>query len=248
MAHPLRILYAAGPGDVIGTYRHWKEGRDDPSQVAVTYSGQFYSLCRDLGARGYVISTCPRVERVKDGPFWIEHRPVKFAKGPGLLYHMGQIAYGMGLTLSALRFGADVAVVSNGAHWFSLALLPLFGVKVVPTLHCVLWRKGQPPTGKVGRFIQRLNSGFFRSRTAGVLSLSKDISDQLSELLRGREKTVVSFLPNYRPASFAGLGDAPAAPPFRVFFAGRIEAQQRRVRSSGSRAPIRIRRQAGYRI
>ena len=48
---PLRILYAAGPGDVIGTYRHWKEGRDDPSQIAITYSGQFYSLCKEL-ARG----------------------------------------------------------------------------------------------------------------------------------------------------------------------------------------------------
>ena len=41
---PLRIVYAAGPGDVVGTYRHWKEGRDDPSQVAITYSGQFYDL------------------------------------------------------------------------------------------------------------------------------------------------------------------------------------------------------------
>ena len=61
---PLRILYAAGPGDVVGTYRHWKEGRDDPSQVAVTYSGQFYDLCRDLGAEGYVISYCPRPDKL----------------------------------------------------------------------------------------------------------------------------------------------------------------------------------------
>ena len=30
----LRVFYAAGPGDVIGTYRHWCEGRDDPHQVA----------------------------------------------------------------------------------------------------------------------------------------------------------------------------------------------------------------------
>ena len=38
---PLRILYAAGPGNVLGTYRHWRGGEDDPSQVAMTYSGQF---------------------------------------------------------------------------------------------------------------------------------------------------------------------------------------------------------------
>ncbi|HET6251541.1 MAG TPA: glycosyltransferase family 4 protein [Tepidisphaeraceae bacterium] len=223
MPLPLRILYAAGPGDVIGTYRHWKEGRDDPSQVAATYSGQFYSLCRELGARGYIISYCPRVEILRDGPFWLEHRPVRFAKGPGALYHLAQVWYGLRLTLSAVRFGANVAVISGGAHWFSLGLLPMLGVKVVPTLHCVLWRKGRPPAGKVGRAIQRLNSRFFRKRTAGVLSLSKDISDQLAELLQGERKAVVPFLPNYRPQSFEGMSDAAASPPFRVFFAGRIE-------------------------
>ncbi|HZL37571.1 MAG TPA: glycosyltransferase family 4 protein [Tepidisphaeraceae bacterium] len=223
MALPPRILYAAGPGDVIGTYRHWKQGHDDPSQVAVTYSGQFYSLCRDLGARGYVISYCPRRERIVDGPFIIEHRPLRFGKGPGALYHLGQLWYGLRLTLSAICFRADFAIISGGAHWFSLGLLPWFGVKVVPTLHCVLWRKGQPPTGRVGRTIQSLNGRFFRKSTAGVLSLSNDISQQLSELLRTTPKRVLPFLPTYRRESFDGLADAPAPPPFRVFFAGRIE-------------------------
>jgi glycosyltransferase involved in cell wall biosynthesis len=223
MTRPLRILYAAGPGDVIGTYHHWKAGRDDPSQVAITYSGQFYSLCREIGAQGYVISYCPRVERLRDGAFCVKHRPVRFGKGPGALYHLGQIWYGARLTMSAVFFGADVAVVSGGAHWFSLGLLPLLGVKVAPTLHCVLWRKGKPPTGTIGRTIQKLNARFFRNRTAAVLTLSKDISEQLSELLAGREKTVIPFLPNYRPQSFEGLGAASSPPPFRVFFAGRIE-------------------------
>ena len=223
-SHPLRILYAAGPGDVIGTYRHWKDGRDDPSQVAVTYSGQFYSLCRELDASGYVISYCRRVERgVVEAPFRIEHRPVRFGKGPGSLYHLGQVWYGIRLTISAVRFKANVAVIADGAHWFSLALLPMLGVKVVPTLHCVLWRKGQPPRGLVKRSVSKLDGWFFRKRTAGVLSLSKDITDQLSQLLRGKEKKIIAFLPTYRMESFAGFGEAPSPPPFRVFFAGRIE-------------------------
>ena len=223
MPRPLRIVYAAGPGDVIGTYRHWKEGRDDPAQVAITYSGQFYSLCKDLGASGYVISYCPRAERIVDGPFWIEHRPIRFGKGPGWLYHLGQLWYGLRLTLSAVRFHADVLIVSGGAHWFSLGLLPTLGVKVVPTLHCVLWRKGPPPGGKLAQFIRSLNSSFFRHRTAGVLSLSNDITEQLALLLRGTPKAIVPFLPNYRPESFAGMPALSAPPPFRVFFAGRIE-------------------------
>lgn len=189
----------------------------------MTYSGQFYSLCRERGARGYVISYCPRRERVKDGPFLIEHRPLRFGKGPGPLYHLEQVWYGLRLTMSAVRFRADVAVISGGAHWFALGLLPWLGVKVVPTLHCVLWRKGQPPRNRLGRIIRALNSRFFRNSTAAILSLSNDITEQVSELLRGTPKRIVSFLPTYRRESFAGIAAAPAPPPFRVFFAGRIE-------------------------
>src|SRR5438445_12453728 len=93
MARSLRILYAAGPGNVVGTYRHWKEGRDDPSQVSVTYSGQFYDLCRDLGAEGYVIASCPTAGRLRDGRFHLEHRPIPWEDGPGALYHLGQVWY-----------------------------------------------------------------------------------------------------------------------------------------------------------
>src|SRR5215212_3777438 len=75
---PLRILYAAGPGDVVGTYRHWKERRDDPSQVAMTYSGQFYDLCQSLGAEAYLVSYCPRKDKLVDGTFTVEHRPLGF--------------------------------------------------------------------------------------------------------------------------------------------------------------------------
>ena len=56
-----------------------------------------------------------------------------------------------------------------------------------------------------------------------MLSLSRDITDQLSTLLAGTEKLVIPFLPNYRPQSFEGLPPASSPPPSRVFFAGRIE-------------------------
>ena len=41
---PLRLLYAAGPGDVAATYRHWKDRVEDPSEIVPTYSGQFFDL------------------------------------------------------------------------------------------------------------------------------------------------------------------------------------------------------------
>jgi glycosyltransferase involved in cell wall biosynthesis len=224
MGRPLRILYAAGPGNVIGTYRHWKEGRDDPSQVSVTYSGQFYDVCRALGAHAYVIASCRTPGRLHDGRFTLIHRPIPLENGPGALYHLGQIWAALRLIVSALAFRADVAVVCNGSgHWFPLLLLPLLGVKVVPSLHCVLWPKNRPPAG-VGRLVQRLNAPFFAHAAFAILSASRDIERQVAELTRGRHRPVVEFLPTYRPDVFAADGTPPAPPPpFRVFFAGRVE-------------------------
>jgi glycosyltransferase involved in cell wall biosynthesis len=218
-----RILYAAGPGDVIGTYRHWKAGRDDPAQVAITYSSQFYDLCRDLNAAGYVISYHARKQRIAEDNLIIEHRPQRFARGPGPLYHLGQIWYGVRLAASALRFRADVAVVVDGTHWFALGLMRLVGVQAIPSLHCVLWLKHHPPAGLAGRVIHRLNARFFRRRAMAVLSISNDVSEQVRPMLNGRATPIIPFLPSYRRESFDGLASPPPSPPFRVFFAGRIE-------------------------
>jgi glycosyltransferase involved in cell wall biosynthesis len=221
---PLRIVYAAGPGDVIGTYRHWSAGHDDPSQVAVTYSGQFYDFCRENQAAGYVISSHSRKEKLADGNYIIEHRPTFFHRGPGPLYHLGQILSGLRLVMSAVRFRADFAIVADGAHWFVLGLMPWFGVRVVPTLHCVLWPKHKPPGGFVHRMIRRLNARFFRRRVTAVMSLSNDITEQVREMLDGAEVPIIPFLPTYRPESFGdGFGPPSPPPPFKVFFAGRIE-------------------------
>ncbi len=222
MGRPLSILYAAGPGDVLGTYRHWKEGQEDPSQVSVTYSGQFYDVCRALGARGYVIASCRTPGFLRDGQFTIRHRRVPFEDGPASLYHLGQIWSGLRLLASALAFRADVAVVFNGtAHWFTLALLPWFGIRVVPSLHCVLWPLSRPPTG-VRRLVQKLDARFFARRADAILSASGDISRQIAAMTHGQHRPIIEFLPTYRPGSFA-MGEPPPGRPFRVFFAGRIE-------------------------
>ncbi|HLL89384.1 MAG TPA: glycosyltransferase family 4 protein [Tepidisphaeraceae bacterium] len=220
---PLRIFYAAGPGDVIGTFGHWSAGRDDPSQVAVTYSGQFYDACRDLGAEGYVLAYNPNKRSVREGPFRIVHRPLRFMRGPGPLYHLEQIWAGARMALSAKRFGADVAIVSGGAHWFSLGLMARLGVRVVPTLHCVLWSKHAPPE-RYRKWPWRWDARFFAARPAAVMSLSDDITEQLGVMAAGRYgRPVFPFLPTYRREAFAGMPPPPAGKPFRVLFAGRIE-------------------------
>src|SRR4051812_45960868 len=107
-----RILYVAGPGDVIGTYRYWLEGRDDPSQVALTYSGQFYDVCKALGIRATVIGHHPRRECIKDNEFTIEQRPMRFASRRGPLYHIGQYLFHLGIVLRAFRNRCNIIFLS----------------------------------------------------------------------------------------------------------------------------------------
>ncbi len=225
MASPFRILYVTAAGDVVGTYRHWLAGRDDPSQVAKTYSGQFFDLCQRRGFVGRLISTCPRVDRVVGEGMTVENRPVRFGRGPGPLFHLGQVWYGLRILLSAVRFRADVVVVAiGGTHWFMLGLMPLVGIPVVPTLHCVLWPKARKPQGRVSRIVGGLDARFFRRRATAALSLSDDITAQVKELIGGRPLPIFPFLPTYRPETFGdGYGPPPPRPPFGVLYAGRIE-------------------------
>lgn len=225
MSRPLRILYAAGPGDVMGTYRHWKAGRDDPSQVAVTYSSQFFDVVRELDAEAFVIACNANRGGLRDGNFVVKHRPVPFHHSrSAVLYHLGQMWSALRLILSAVAFRADLMVIVCGTcHWFPLRVLRWLRVKVVPTMHCVLWRKGQAPRG-LQRPIGKLNRKFFTRTVSGIMSASHDISEQIAELTAGRLKTVYEFLPSYRPDEFGKIGEPPKArKPFRVFFAGRIE-------------------------
>ncbi|MBL8793596.1 MAG: glycosyltransferase family 4 protein [Planctomycetia bacterium] len=220
-----RLLYAAGPGNVAGTYQHWKEGRDDPSQVSVTYSGQFYDVCRDLGAAALVISSSRVPGRVDDGNIAIRHRAIALEGGPGpLRYHLGQTWAALRLVGSALRFRADAVIVCNGSgHWFPLAVLRVFHVKVIPSLHCVLWPKHRQPGG-LRKLIAKLDGWCFRRGCAALLSASQDIERQVLQLTGDSHPPIVEFLPTYRAEMFTGLGPpSEQRRPFRVLYAGRIE-------------------------
>jgi glycosyltransferase involved in cell wall biosynthesis len=226
LSKQLRILYAAGPGDVIGTYRYWKDGQEDPSIVAMTYSGQFYEVCRDLDAQAYVISAYQRVDRLCDGRFILENRPIPLSQASGLLYHLGLVWYGLRLIAAALRFRADVAVVSTGStHWFVLSLLPLLGVQVVPSLHCVFWRK-YVPMRRVERWLNWLNRSLF-CRCTRILSISPDVSEQVDQITQGNPAPIVPFVPTYQASEFVAIPPPNwESLPFRVLFAGRIEADK----------------------
>jgi glycogen synthase len=227
ISRPLRILYAAGPGDVLGTYRHWSEGQDDPSQVGITYSGQFFDVCRSIGAKGYVLSYCSKKAFLQDSQFTIEHRPKLFPNASGILHHLREVWYGLRLVATALQWRADVVIAATGTtHWFVLALLHYLGIKVIPSLHCVLWRQYVPQT-KVEKLLIKLNAYLFNRSTA-ILAVSNTISGQVKQTIDSRQAkvqgAVLDFLPVYRGKEFRDVAPPNLTKlPFRVVFIGRVE-------------------------
>jgi glycogen synthase len=222
MNRRLRLFYAGGPGNVIGTYRHWRAGADDPSEVSATYSGQFWNLCRELGAISYVVSSHHRKAAIRDGDFRVEHRPKPGPDARGLKYHLLQAWYGLGLVCSALLFRADFAIVSMGmTHWFVLSVLPIFGIRVIPDIHCVLWSKFQEPS-RTERILREIDRRLlFHTRAHATLTASPEIARQVREL--GAQNPVIEFLPTYYRETFEHIACSSTSRPFRVLFAGRIE-------------------------
>jgi glycogen(starch) synthase len=219
------ILYAAGPGDVIGTYGYWKAGQDDPHEVARTYSGQFFDVCRELGARGYVITLRPERRRVEEGNLVIEDRPVRGVKSGGMAYHAGQIEYGVRLAVTAWRQKADAAVVSNGTHWFVLTLMRLAGVRVIPTIHCALWPAGRAPRGKVAKLIGKLDGWFWRRIAYATICVSPECERQVRYLAGEPRGEIYQVRAQYRAGYLDALAPPswPAQGAFCVMYAGRIE-------------------------
>jgi glycogen synthase len=221
----LRVIYAAGPGNVIGTYQHWKEGQEDPSQVAITYSSQFFEVCKTLGAKAYVISSFPEAAYLNDGDIQIRHRPSPIQGKAGVFYHLAHLWYGLRLVGSAIKFGADAVVVSNDTtHWFVLILLMLLGIQVVPTIHCCLWKKFSPKK-PLDRILLNLAKPLFYRST--VLTVSPDVAEQVQRFTRGRVRAVHNFLPTYRPVMMSQIpASEPPRDPFNVLFVGRIETEK----------------------
>jgi glycogen synthase len=222
---PLRILFAAGPGDVIGTYRHWKSRAEDPTEIVPTYSGQFYELCDQGGHQGLVIAWHSRRDSLTDGRFQIVHRP-RPAVG-GWRYHLQQLTWAFRLTWDALRFRADMVIVLHGAcHLFGLLLLPVFRVRVVPCLFNTLWPKDRR-LSRVQRLVQTLTGWFLRFGAWAIISLSRAITRQVDELTGGRHGPVFECHPVYSRNLFANFPPPPISrTPFRVLYVGRIEADK----------------------
>lgn len=220
-----RIFYAAGPGDIISAHHSWKEDEDDPTQMSLSYSGQFEELCREMGATAYLISSNQTRKFLRDGRFTLEHRP-RPNLGRGAMYHLSQIIYGLSLLASAVRFRANLAVISSGTtHYFVLSLFRLFGIPIITVLHNTLWPKGYPPTRLVPRMIAGLDGLFFRWICSASIGISQECLKQVATLSGSSSLSLYLMYPQFRRECFENISAAPPLGhrPFNIVFAGRAE-------------------------
>ena len=219
-----RIFYAAsGPGDLIESNRRWKLGEHNPTEVSITFSGQIQDFCRDIGAPAYFVSTHPRKEKISDGMFTIEHRPK--APSTGLRWYIAELAYGVGLLRTALRFRASIALMDSGAApFFFMVLFPLFGIKVLPILHNTLWPNGFPPETLAGRVTLALDTFFWRFTPVAAIAVSPECERQVEQLCKRRNYRIHQTRAQFLPGYFEAIAPPPArgAGPFRVMFIGRV--------------------------
>ncbi|NTV93218.1 MAG: glycosyltransferase family 4 protein [Chlorobiaceae bacterium] len=222
----LCIAYAAGPGDIVGTFSCWQNGTDDPNQVAVTYSSLFFKACQSLGARGVAISSCPRAAHIRTDQFYVENMP-KGKDVAGLAFHLQQIRYLRRVIQKALDEGADIFVMADSTgHFFPFSLMAPARLKLIPTLHCTLWPRFRP-LSRVQKIINLLNRHVFTTRSTAILAISQSVETQVRSITGNHPRPIYPFLPQYRKELFSSI-----IPPdddsdcFNVLFAGRIETDK----------------------
>jgi glycosyltransferase involved in cell wall biosynthesis len=218
-----RVFYAsAGGADIIASHKAWREGRDNPTEVSITFSGQVEEFCREIGAKALLISDRADGAVLEDGDFRLEHR----GKHPrsGIPYFWEELRYCLMLSRAARSFRADLALVDSGVtQFFMLSLFPLFGIPVVPILHNCLWARGFRPQSRGQKLIQWLDARFWRHGARATIAVSPEAQRQVEELSGPRHPPIRQIRAQFRRPFFANIPPPnPDKNPFEVMFIGRV--------------------------
>jgi glycogen synthase len=226
----LRIAYLSGPGDAAAVYAELSEGRQHGNFFGSDYMKQFLQVGTELHCDAYVITTrLGEYSYERNGKFIFENRPAPWrSKGP--LYHFAFVWWTIRAGLKILQFKPDVLLMTaNQNYWFLLFPLRWIGVPLVASFHNTLWPKFSP-VKRSWRFLWQMNKVLILRHLKAVMVTSNDITRQLRDLMgTALDKIeIVRHFPTYSPSQFALISSPGevARPPFRVFFAGRIEVNK----------------------
>jgi glycosyltransferase involved in cell wall biosynthesis len=214
----------AGPGNVVGSFEAFRDGKLNQRILHVGYSDQFFHVCRELEVPLLTLTTHRHPEPVEYGDLRVESIPDPFAGTSGLRYQAAHAALAGTIIARARQFKANVVVVSTEPYPLLLQPLKLLGARLVLTMHCTLWPQWKP-TSTLTQLLRRTQWPFYRTFDA-ILSASRLCSDQIREVTRA-PPPIVEFLPQMRGEVFDGIAPPDAhAEQFRVIFVGRVEADK----------------------
>jgi glycosyltransferase involved in cell wall biosynthesis len=215
-----RIAYIPGPGDVVGTFGHWLEGRHDPRVPVVAYSTMFYTLVEKLDATALVVTQIDNAPEIAHPRCRFVHvRPES---------RTGRINYALGRILDAIRLARTIAdyrphavVVSTDAPTLLFHMLPR-GARIVLSAHIAFWPRNRRRRDPLARL---KNAGLalgFR-RLSSAVCTSQECRDQIAALRGGAEALYVE-IPQF-PALITPQ-PRPATSARRLLFLGRVEREK----------------------
>lgn len=217
------LLYLAGPTDAKRVYSAWNSDEQDVGYFGSDYLRQFLDVCKETGLSATVVSL-NKGDDFSDGSFTFLFRPIPWVEKGGLRFHAGQILYMLRMVVFIYWYRHKTFLVAQcRPYWFLLLLLKPLRVRVIASIHCVLWQRFHKPR-LVTRCLYAFTRWFFSHQASAILTHSSAVSDQLVQLYPTAESKVVRFLPVYPKEKFQGVTEPlHQKDPFRVLFIGRVE-------------------------
>ena len=212
----LRIAYVPGPGDVVGTFDHWQQGRHDPRVPVITYSAMFYSLVHKIGAQALVLTAEDKQPMAQGDTVIFRHVPRDTGRH-GLGYRLAEAKYAKALAQELNRWQPDITVVGSDAP---PGLFHRLQSPAILSAHNTFWPMGQRPRSLRARLSLLPRRRSLRHVVAAVCT-SAECAHQIVAL--GGAKPTFVEVPQVAstdmPPTTASLRNAA----HRITYIGRIE-------------------------
>jgi glycogen synthase len=219
-----KIVYISGPINAAEVFDRWSKNIHTSQYFGTVYLEQFFAVCSSLDARLYTVTTLPgeNTTAEKNGHVFRNHPTPE--NSSGILYHAQSVWWFVSLFPGILRFWPNVVVsTAMQNYWFMLIIFRLFNIKLVSSLHCVIWPQfGEQKTSQ--KFLNTLNYPYYSLFATEFMVVSADIGKQLQAGYRVSKELINEFIPTYSKTRFGDVKrNGLSQHPFRIVFSGRIE-------------------------
>jgi glycosyltransferase involved in cell wall biosynthesis len=210
----MRISYIPGPGDVVGTYGHWKKGEPDPRVPIVTYSSMLYTLAAE---NGYHLQVITPQKAPSECDHWLTFSTEPRPDGVGN-YWTGEYKRARSIRRKLEDYSPDIVIVSTDVPAFFLYFLHSSKWKLCIAAHNTYWLNGRNPFSGFKSWLKynlmKFNMGF----VDGAVCTSRECARQIGSMT-SREIPILTQIPIPR-RSFQPNASCKAR---RIVFLGRIE-------------------------